>query len=55
VGGQLRGTSFLTPDQAGKLRFGSPLVNIVADRVQATGLATVAYDDDGCRRSGGTW
>ena len=41
------GTSFLTPDQAGKLRFGSPLVNIVADRVQTTGLATVAYDDDG--------
>jgi len=41
------GTSFLTPDKAGKLRFGSPLVNIVADRVQTTGLATVAYDDDG--------
>jgi TldD protein len=41
------GTSFLTPDKAGKLRFGSPLVNIVADRVQSSGLATVAYDDDG--------
>jgi TldD protein len=41
------GTSFLTPDKTGKLRFGSPLVNIVADRVQPTALATVAYDDDG--------
>jgi TldD protein len=41
------GTSFLTPDKAGKLHFGSPLVNIVADRVQPTALATVAYDDDG--------
>jgi TldD protein len=41
------GTSFLTPDKAGKLRFGSPLVNIVADRLQPTALATVAYDDDG--------
>ena len=41
------GTSFLTPDQTGRLRFGSPLVNIVADRVQPTALATVAYDDDG--------
>jgi TldD protein len=41
------GTSFLTPDKAGKLRFGSRLVNIVADRVQSSGLATVAYDDDG--------
>jgi TldD protein len=41
------GTSFLTPDKAGRLRFGSPLVNIVADRMQPTALATVAYDDDG--------
>ena len=41
------GTSFLTPNKAGKLKFGSPLVNIVADRVQPAGLATVAYDDDG--------
>jgi TldD protein len=41
------GTSFLTPDKTGKLRFGSPLVNIVGDRLQPTALATVAYDDDG--------
>ncbi len=41
------GTSFLTPDKTGKLRFGSPLVNIIGDRMQPTALATVAYDDDG--------
>jgi len=41
------GTSFLTPDQAGKLRFGSRLVNFVADRTQPEGLATVGYDDEG--------
>jgi TldD protein len=41
------GTSFLTPDKAGKLKFGSPMVNFVADRLQPTGLATVGYDDEG--------
>jgi len=47
------GTSFLTTDALGKLRVGSPKVNIVADRTQPSGLATVAYDDDGVRA--GTW
>lgn len=41
------GTSFLTPVDLGKLRFGSPIVNFVADRTQPHGLATVGYDDDG--------
>ncbi|HWX18699.1 MAG TPA: metallopeptidase TldD-related protein [Candidatus Binatia bacterium] len=41
------GTSFLTPDKAGKLRFGSKLCNFNADRTQPHGLATVGYDDEG--------
>jgi len=41
------GTSFMTPDKLGKLRYGSKLVNMVADRTQPTALSTVAYDDDG--------
>ncbi|MDQ3651833.1 MAG: metallopeptidase TldD-related protein, partial [Acidobacteriota bacterium] len=41
------GTSFLTPDKTGKLQFGSKLINFVADRTQAGGLATVGYDDEG--------
>jgi TldD protein len=41
------GTSFLKPDDAGKLKFGSPLVNFVADRTQPAGLATVGFDEEG--------
>jgi TldD protein len=41
------GTSFLTPDKLGKLRFASKIVNFVADRTQPSGLATVGYDDEG--------
>jgi len=41
------GTSFLTPDKLGKFRYGSKLVNMVADRTQPNALSTVAYDDDG--------
>lgn len=41
------GTSFLTPDKTGKLKFGSDIVNFFADRTQASGLATVGYDDEG--------
>jgi TldD protein len=41
------GTSFLKPADAGRLRFGAPIVNVVADRTQQTGLATVGYDDEG--------
>jgi len=46
------GTTFVTPDKLGKLQFGSPLMNIVADRSQEGGLATVAFDDDGVRTAG---
>jgi TldD protein len=41
------GTSFLTRDKIGKLKFGSDIVNFIADRTQRGGLATVAYDDEG--------
>jgi TldD protein len=43
------GTSFITPDKTGKLQFGSPICNFYADRTQAHGLATVAYDDEGVK------
>ena len=41
------GTSFMTPDQLGKLQYGSPQVNIVADATSPGGLGTFAYDDEG--------
>jgi TldD protein len=41
------GTSFLTLDKKGTLRFGSPGVNLVADATLPNGLATFAYDDEG--------
>ena len=41
------GTSFLTPDKAGKLQFGAKICNFFADRTQPQGLATVGYDDEG--------
>ncbi len=46
------GTTFVTPDQLGKLQYGSKLMNIVADRSQEGGLSTVGYDDDGVRAAG---
>ncbi|HLZ49708.1 MAG TPA: TldD/PmbA family protein [Candidatus Acidoferrum sp.] len=43
------GTSFLTIDQLNKLRYGSDIVNVVADaRLEhGPGLGTFAYDDEG--------
>ena len=41
------GTSFLTPEKAGKLQFGSKIINFVADRTQPGALATIGYDDEG--------
>jgi len=41
------GTSFLTTDKLGKFRFGSDIVNFVADRTQPGALSTCGYDDDG--------
>ena len=43
------GTSFIKPTDAGKLRFGAPIVNLVGDRTQPGGLATTGYDDEGVK------
>jgi TldD protein len=41
------GTSFATFDKLGKLRYGSPVLNVTGDRTAEHGLATVGYDDEG--------
>jgi TldD protein len=41
------GTSFATPDKLGILRYGSPVMNVTADRTIEFGLASVGYDDEG--------
>ena len=41
------GTSFATTDKWKKLQYAAPWVNLVADRTQANGRSTVAYDDEG--------
>jgi len=41
------GTSFLTPDRLGTLRYGSPVVNLVADATALRGLGTFGFDDEG--------
>jgi len=46
------GTSFVTPDKLGKLKYGSHFINIIGERTQRDGLATVAYDDDGVQTKG---
>ncbi len=43
------GTSFMTVDKLGKLKYGSEFINMVADRTQKDGLATRGYDDDGVK------
>jgi len=43
------GTSFVTTDKLGKMKYGSGLMNIVGDRTQHNGLATCGYDDDGIK------
>ncbi len=40
------GTSFATPDNLDRLRYGSPLMNIRADRTTEHGLSTVGWDDE---------
>ncbi|OGR53420.1 MAG: peptidase C69 [Elusimicrobia bacterium GWA2_62_23] len=40
------GSSFATTEKLGKFRYGSPIVNIVADATLPGGLATAGYDDD---------
>ncbi len=41
------GTSFATPDQLGRLQYGSPLMHVTGDRTAEHGLATIGYDDEG--------
>ncbi|MFN2417374.1 MAG: TldD/PmbA family protein, partial [Candidatus Limnocylindria bacterium] len=41
------GTSFLTTDKLGSLRYGSDLVSIDADATAPGGLGTFGYDDEG--------
>lgn len=41
------GTSFLTTDKLGELRYGSDIVNIDADATAPGGLGTFGYDDEG--------
>ncbi len=45
------GMSFLTLDKLGSLRYGSPIVNVVADARldHGPGLGTFAFDDEGVR------
>lgn len=41
------GTSFATTDKLNEFKYGSEIVNLIADSTVPTGLATFGYDDDG--------
>jgi len=41
------GTSFLKPEMRGSFRYGSELVNVVADATVPCGLGTFGFDDEG--------
>jgi len=41
------GTSFLRPDDVGRLSYGSELMNITADPTTPNGLGTFGFDDEG--------
>lgn len=43
------GFSFLTPDKLNTLKYGSPLVNLVADATEIGGLGSFGFDDEGVR------
>ena len=47
------GTSFATPDKLGTLQYGSPVMNVTADRTAVHGLATIGFDDEGV--AGQSW
>lgn len=49
----MAGSSFLRPEDAGSRKIAAPGVNLVADRTQPGGLATVGWDDDGVQT--GRW
>ncbi len=41
------GTSFIKPEMVGSFRYGSEIVNVVADATYPGGLGTFGYDDEG--------
>lgn len=41
------GTSFVSTDQIGKLKYAAPIVNVVSDSTAPLGLGTFGFDDDG--------
>jgi TldD protein len=43
------GTTFVTTDKLGTLRYGSPLMNIIGDKLLPGALGTAGYDDDGVK------
>jgi len=43
------GTSYATPDKLNKLRIGSPIVNVYADKTTPGMLGTCGYDDEGVK------
>jgi TldD protein len=43
------GTSFATPDKLGVMKYGSPVMNVTADRTVEHGLASIGFDDEGVR------
>jgi TldD protein len=43
----LAGRSFVKPEDLGRLKYGSPIVNFVADNTLPGGLATHGFDDEG--------
>ncbi|HEY0872764.1 MAG TPA: TldD/PmbA family protein [Vicinamibacterales bacterium] len=43
------GTSFVKVSDLGKLKYGSKLFNVTADRTIPGGVATIGYDDDGVK------
>ncbi len=43
------GTSFVKISDVGKLKYGSKLFNVTADRTRVGGMCTVGYDDDGVK------
>ena len=43
------GTSFATPDELNRLKYGSDIVNVVNDSTAPFGLGTFGYDDEGVK------
>ena len=43
------GSSFATPENLDKLKYGSDIINVVADAASPYGLGTFGYDDDGVK------